>query len=207
MYVVAHVAVSIDGATTGFNPDMRRFYELASTYREDVTLVGADTILAQEEALATAPQPGPAPSGPLLAVVDGRGRVSQWEPLRNAGHWSDVLALHTETTPPRPRDRSVRELVTGQEHVDLADAINTLGRVHGAQVIRVDSGGALIGALLKGRLLDEVSLLVHPCLAGAHARRFWYGREPASVADLELLTSESFDGGLVRLRYRISPEK
>jgi 2,5-diamino-6-(ribosylamino)-4(3H)-pyrimidinone 5'-phosphate reductase len=32
---------------TGFEPDFARFYALATTWQEDVTLVGADTILAQ----------------------------------------------------------------------------------------------------------------------------------------------------------------
>ena len=50
-HVVIHVAVSLDGATTGFEPDVARFYELAAGFREDVTLAGADTILAQAEAL------------------------------------------------------------------------------------------------------------------------------------------------------------
>ncbi|MQA97669.1 MAG: hypothetical protein GEV11_24725, partial [Streptosporangiales bacterium] len=51
-YVVVHVAVSLDGATVGFQPDVALFYRLAGTWREDVTLAGADTILAQEAALA-----------------------------------------------------------------------------------------------------------------------------------------------------------
>ena len=92
-HVVVHVAVSLDGATTGFDPDVERFYALARTWREDLTLAGADTILAQERALAAAPRPGPAADGPLLAVVDGRGRVREWEALRDCGHWSDVIAL------------------------------------------------------------------------------------------------------------------
>jgi hypothetical protein len=46
-YVVAHLAVSVEGAMTGFEPDLARFYALATTWQEDVTLVGADTILAQ----------------------------------------------------------------------------------------------------------------------------------------------------------------
>jgi hypothetical protein len=70
-YVVAHVAVSLDGATTGFQPDVARFYRLARIWDEDATLAGADTILAQEAALVDAPRPGPAEDGPLLAVVDG----------------------------------------------------------------------------------------------------------------------------------------
>src|SRR5918999_4675036 len=112
-YVVAHIAVSVEGATTGFEPDVGRFYELAGTWREDVTLAGSDTILAQEQALASAPRPGPAEGGPLLAVVDGRGRVREWEALRDVGHWSDVLALYAEATPRRPGSGSVQELVVG----------------------------------------------------------------------------------------------
>ena len=55
--VVVHVAVSLEGATTGFEPDVGRFYELARRWDEDVTLTGADTILAQEEAVAASPPP------------------------------------------------------------------------------------------------------------------------------------------------------
>ena len=138
MHVVAHVAVSLDGATTGFRPDVGRFYELAATWREDVTLVGADTILGQEEALASAPRPGPREDGPLLT-----------------------------------------------------------------EVVRVDSGGALIGALLDAGLLDEISLLVHPCLAAGPDVRRWDGERAPEAADLELLGAERLDGGLVWVRYRL----
>ena len=201
-YVVAHVAVSLEGATTGFEPNMSRFYELAGTWQEDVTLAGSDTILAQEQALAAAPRPGPAESGPLLAVVDGRGRVQEWEALREVGHWSDVLALHSEVTPPRPADRSVQELVLGVDRVDLAAALDALGQRDGVEVVRVDSGGVLIGALLTAGLLDEVSLLIHPCLAGAQGHRLWHGSAPAPTAGLDLLASETLDGKFIWLRYR-----
>ncbi|TDD10013.1 RibD family protein [Nonomuraea diastatica] len=200
-YVVAHVAVSADGATTGFQPDVARFYELARTWDEDLTLAGADTILAQEPALAQAGRPGPAAGGPLLAVVDGRARISAWEALRDAGHWSGVVALHAEHTPPRPPGRQVRELVTGADRVDLADALSTLGRADGVKVVRVDSGGTLIGALLAGGLVDEISLLVHPCLAAGQSTGFWYGAGRVASA-LTLVAVRRLPGGLVWLRYR-----
>jgi 2,5-diamino-6-(ribosylamino)-4(3H)-pyrimidinone 5'-phosphate reductase len=201
-YVVAHVAIALDGVTTGFEPDVAEFYELARTWEEDVTLAGADTILAQEKALVEAPRPGRAPGAPLLAVVDGRGRVRQWEALREVGHWSDVLALHAEATPPRPPDRSIPELVVGAERVDLRAALEALGRRHGAGVVRVDSGGALVGALLSAGLLDELSLLVHPRLAGAQSARRWHGSGPLATGALELVANETLDGDLVWLRYR-----
>ena len=42
--------------------------------------------------------------------------------------------------------------------------------------MRVDSGGALNGALLRAGLVDEISLLVHPVLVGDAPR--WHGSPP-----------------------------
>jgi 2,5-diamino-6-(ribosylamino)-4(3H)-pyrimidinone 5'-phosphate reductase len=202
-HVVVHVAVTLDGATTGFEPDVGRFYALARTWMEDVTLAGADTILTQEKVLADAPRPGPAADAPLLAVVDGRGRVRQWAALRDCGHWSGVLALRAAATPADVRGSPEREIVTGGERVDLAAALGVLGQREGARIVRVDSGGALIGALLGGGLVDELSLLIHPCVAGAASERVWRGAAPVPPLALERLASEAFEDGLVWLRYRV----
>jgi 2,5-diamino-6-(ribosylamino)-4(3H)-pyrimidinone 5'-phosphate reductase len=174
-YVVIHVAVSLDGATTGFAPDVGTFYSLARTWEEDVTLCGADTILAQD--LSAASQPGPDPDGPLLAVVDSRGRIdaATVERLRNAGHWSDARVLRDA------RDR-------------LGPALEELG----AKVIRVDSGGALNGALLRAGLVDEISLLVHPILTGTPKR--WWGAAPPPTRELEQIATDAPDW----LRFRVA---
>jgi 2,5-diamino-6-(ribosylamino)-4(3H)-pyrimidinone 5'-phosphate reductase len=175
MRVVVHVAVSLDGATGGFEPDLGVYYELARTFEEDVTLTGADTILAQEAALAEAPMPGPTAGAPLLAVVDSRERVTTWDALRDCGHWSGVVAL-----------RSRSGLVADLEAL-------------GGAVVRVDSGGTLNGALLRARVVDEVSLLVHPIVVG-EGRRWWGDAPPAG---LSLLAAER-RGSLVWLRYAVS---
>ena len=47
--------------------------------------------------------------------------------------------------------------------------------------MRVDSGGALNGALLRAGLVDELSLLVHPVLVGDAPR--WYGSPPPGPLD------------------------
>jgi 2,5-diamino-6-(ribosylamino)-4(3H)-pyrimidinone 5'-phosphate reductase len=226
-YVVVHVAVSVDGATTGFAPDVARFYELARTWREDVTLTGADTILAQEPALAAQPGPGPSDDGPLLAVVDGRRRVRAWRSLRDAGHWSAVLALRSragaadgeaaqaEAAQAEPALAEsaharfdVEELVLGEDRVDLGAALEILAE-RGARVVRVDSGGSLTGALLSAGLVDEISLLVHPCLAAPpdgpgteSSGRRWYGSGSTSARTLRLVGVETFDDAVVWLRYR-----
>jgi len=198
--VVGHAAVSIDGVTTGFAPDQRRFYELARRWAEDVTLVGADTILAQEPTLADAPHPGPAPGAPLLAVVDGRARVREWAALRSLGHWSEVLALHAASTPSRPPGRGVRELVTGTSRVDLPAVLDHLAAEYGAGLVRVDSGGALLGALLTAELVDELSLLVHPLLVGGTHR--WWGDAAVRPTNWRLVQARDVGDGIAWLHYR-----
>ena len=200
-HVVVHVAVSLDGSTSGFEPDVARFYALIETWDEDVTLAGADTILAQEGALAGAELPGPTAEAPALAVVDGRGRVSAWAALRDCGHWSDAIALRCEATP-AGAPSAPRGLVVGGERVDLAGALAELAR-GGARVVRVDSGGGLIGALLERGLVDELSLLVHPVLVGPGGRP-WHGEATLPAVALELLASEELGDGLAWLRYRLS---
>jgi 2,5-diamino-6-(ribosylamino)-4(3H)-pyrimidinone 5'-phosphate reductase len=200
-HVVVHVAISLDGSTAGFDADVGRFYALARTWDEDVTLAGADTILAQEKALSAAPRPGPTADAPLLAVVDGRCRVTQWDALRDCGHWRGVVALRAEGRPAATGEAAVTELVTPGERVDLAEALGMLADREGARVVRVDSGGTLTGALLRADLVDEISLLVHPCLASSGDRR-WHGPDPAPPLPLEPLAGEQLDD-LVWLRYRV----
>ncbi len=197
-HVIVHMAVSLDGAIDGFDVDVRTYYRLAATWTEDATLVGADTILAQESALANSPSLGPAPDAPLLAVVDSRARVGAWDALRNAGYWSDVIALQAERTPPRAVD-GLSTLVEGVERVDLGSALRRLRVERGISVVRVDSGGGLTGALLDADLVDELSLLVHPTIAGSAASRRWHG---ANTTRLEFATrsSDVLDGGIVWLR-------
>jgi 2,5-diamino-6-(ribosylamino)-4(3H)-pyrimidinone 5'-phosphate reductase len=197
--VVVHAAVSVDGSTSGFRADVARYYALAATWPEDVTLAGADTILAQEQALATAPRPGPAADGPLLAVVDSRRRVRAWDALRACGHWSDVVALRGE---PAQAPAGIREIATGGRGVDLAVALRQLRERFGARLVRVDSGGTLIGALLRARAVDEVSLLVHPSVVGGHATP-WWGPADTPPWRLERRAAEALGDGLVWLRYEV----
>ena len=205
-YVVAHMAVSLDGATTGFDVDVAQFYTVAKLWEEDVTLAGADTILAQEQRLADAPRPGPVADAPLLAVVDSRRRVRQWQALRDCGYWSGVVALRSATTTQSTAE-NVPEIVAGSQRVDLVSALAQLGERHGARMVRVDSGGELTGALLRRGLLNELSLLVHPCMVGAATDRRWYGSQTPPACALTRLAAESLPQGLIWLRYAIgNPE-
>jgi 2,5-diamino-6-(ribosylamino)-4(3H)-pyrimidinone 5'-phosphate reductase len=211
--VILHTAVSADGRTTGFAPDIGVYYSLAQKWREDATLTGADTILAAQEA-ASSDDPGetaqahePGDTRPLLAVVDSRGRVRCWRALREAGLWRRMIALVSESTPREYLDylaeRHVEAIAAGEQRVDLRSALGELAARHGTRTVRADSGGTLNAALLAAGLVSEVSLLVHPVLVGGSAAHTAvHCTEPLlQPATMSLAAAEQLEGGLLWIRY------
>jgi len=215
--VIIHNAVSIDGRLDGFSADLGAYYGLIARWQEDATLVGADTVLraTQNESVGGVP-PGtsddrdPNDPRPLLLIPDSRGRVHAWQALRRAGYWRDCVALVSQQTPAQYLDylasQHVQALVHGQEHVDIRAALEELDEQFGVRTVRVDSGGTLVGVLLRARLVHEISLLVHPVIVGgaSHGALFapdGVGAEEAINARLE--SADKLEGGLVWLRYSL----
>jgi 2,5-diamino-6-(ribosylamino)-4(3H)-pyrimidinone 5'-phosphate reductase len=211
--VILHTAVSADGRTTGFAPDIGMYYSLAQKWREDATLTGADTILAAPEGTAADDPPGTAPANepgdarPLLAVADSRGRVRCWKALREAGLWRHMIALVSQSTPREYLDylaaRHVEAIAAGDGRVDLRAALAQLAARHGVRTVRADSGGTLNAALLAAGVVSEVSLLVHPVLVGgAGARTAVHSPSPfAAPLQMQVAGVEQLEGGLLWLRY------
>lgn len=65
-----------------------------------------------------------------------------------------------------PDSRGVGHLRAGQDHVDLAAALDQLADRYGVTAIRTEAGGALNGARLAAGLVDEIALIVAPSVAG-----------------------------------------
>lgn len=215
--VIVHTAVSADGRTDGFIPDIGRFYRIAVRWREDATLVGSGTLLASAEAAcddaaeSPAPEPHPCETRPLLVVADSRGRVKCYSALRNAGYWRDAVALCTSSTPHDHikylKSKRVEMVFAGEEQVDLGVALAELRDRFGVATVRVDSGGTLSGSLLRARLVDEVSVLIHPTLVGGLSPRSFFRApdvtDPSQVIPMQLVHAEPLDDGLVWLRYEV----
>ncbi|HSK96971.1 MAG TPA: dihydrofolate reductase family protein [Euzebyales bacterium] len=218
VHVIVHNSVSADGGVEGFEPDIGLHYEIAGDFGADVHLAGSDTLLAAglpvDDAVGGADEPPRDDAGdarPLLVVVDSRGRIDGWRSLRQAPHWRDrMVALVSRTTPApyldRLAERHVDHIVAGDRHVDLSEALAVLERTHGATRVLVDSGGTLNGVLLRAGLVDEVSLLVHPCLVDAgQPTSVFRPQEPSGGPGiaLRLATVQQRDGDVVWLRYDV----
>lgn len=217
--VISHLAVSADGRNKGFDVDMGLFYGLAGTWKEDATLVGSETAVAGAAAAgvprdgrtpAETPPVNPKDARPWLVICDSRGRVREWDWWRQQPYWRGGLALVSRATPESYirylERRGVPYLRAGARKVDLRAALAALRRQYGVRTVRVDSGGALQGALLGAGLVDEISLLIHPAaVGGGNASSAFSGAAfPArKAAALRLAHVEKLKGGIVWLRYRV----
>jgi len=174
--VVIHNAVSVDGRIDWFTPNIDKFYDLTSTWAEEATLAGSDTLLGayaetQESSEFDEPfQKDPDDTRPLLIVPDSKGRLRIWHLLRKEPYWRDAVALCSESTPKEYleylKKMNVEYIIAGDEKVDFRGALEEINNRYKINNVRVDSGGTLNGILLRAGLVDEVSVLIHPFLVG-----------------------------------------
>ena len=92
--------------------------------------------------------------------------------------------------------------------MDLRAALEVLADEHEVKTVRVDAGGALVGALLRRGLVNEVSVIVEPRLVGGESHR-WLVRAPdagpGDVVSLALRELQRLDDDALWLRYDVTP--
>lgn len=218
--VILHSVTSVDGRMDWLTGDIGLYYELAARWEVDAMLSGSNTMLAayhQEEVSEEdgetfePPERAADDPRPLLVVVDSRGRFRHWQQLRQEPYWRDVIALCSHSTPKTYLDylgeRYIDCILAGDDRVDLRGALEELNARYQVQVVRVDSGGILNGALLRAGLVDEVSVLVDPCLVGGTTPRSIFVApdlaSPEGVIPLRLIKVENVKGDTVWLRYEV----
>ncbi|WP_143305420.1 dihydrofolate reductase family protein [Chitinophaga vietnamensis] len=81
---------------------------------------------------------------------------------------------------------------------DLVTAVNKLKQEPGKE-IQVEGSGILVQSLAAAGLVDEYRLLVHPVVMGSGLRFF---KDSDIISRLELIGTQTFDKGVVLLRYQ-----
>lgn len=143
-----------------------------------------------------------------FTVVDSRGRV-RWT-MKSQGEY-DVLVLVARATPRTYlaylQAESISYLVAGEEQVDLAAALRRMRERLGVTCVVSNAGGGLNGALLRGRLVDAVDLLVAPAIIGGDGVPSIFDGVPLdegeAPARLKLISARAEADGLLRLRYDV----
>jgi 2,5-diamino-6-(ribosylamino)-4(3H)-pyrimidinone 5'-phosphate reductase len=219
--VTIHSLSSLDGQLTGFPVNLGLYYQTAAQLPQQAVLTTSATLLdaAAREGIDLAGEDPDVPveppvvddSRPWLVIVDGRGRLPRLGWLRGQPFWRDVLVLCCQATPAQHLDRlrrhHVEHLVVGVEQVDLAAALHQLADRYGVREVRTDAGGTLNGVLVRAGLVDELSVVLAPQLAGADqapAVHLVEGIVGAEAPQLTLASVDRLADSHLWLRYTVT---
>ncbi|MHB1319602.1 MAG: dihydrofolate reductase family protein [Anaerolineae bacterium] len=214
--VIVHTEVSVDGRMDWLRDDEFLYYRLIGDWGIDAMLSGSGTMLAaypnpDSAAELAAPKPEKPAGLQRLVIVDSRAQLRCWRQMQQSEWWGEVTALVAEATPKAYVEEltalGIDVIVAGEERVDLRAALEALNARYGTKVVRVDSGGLLIGALLRAGLVDELSVILSPTLVGGTSPRSFYVAPDLPSAEgaipLRLTATEAVDDNFVWLRYAI----
>jgi 2,5-diamino-6-(ribosylamino)-4(3H)-pyrimidinone 5'-phosphate reductase len=219
--VILHIAMSLDGRIANFPADLELYYLLAARWKPDAILFGSETVLEasrQDPPLEVPPEHeeifrplehADSDYRPLMVIADSRGRVRCWDAIRKWPYMRDLLALCSFSTPQEYlrylADHNIGTIVAVDDRIDMRSALEALHARFGVKVVRVDSGGTLNSVLLHSGLVEEVSVLIHPFLAGGQPGPTIFDPIKAGMPGLQIpLTldhSEVLEEGIIWVRY------
>jgi riboflavin biosynthesis pyrimidine reductase len=146
----------------------------------------------------------------LAVANDPHGKVHYGQDHLLGDH---AVAVLSEAVPDtylaELREDGVSYVFAGADGRDLAKAMDALGETFGIETLLLEGGAAINGAFLKAGLIDEISVLIHPAVDGLAGVQsiFEYPGEPeerpAAGQALRHLHTETLEGGMVWLRYRV----
>jgi riboflavin biosynthesis pyrimidine reductase len=107
------------------------------------------------------------------------------------------------------RAEGVSYIFAGTSGLDLNLTLEILNRELGVKRLLIEGGGGINGSFLRAGLIDELYLILCPTVDGAKGAPSVFDSteaeagERAPVAAMTLESSQTLDGGMVLLRYRL----
>jgi riboflavin biosynthesis pyrimidine reductase len=90
---------------------------------------------------------------------------------------------------------------SGEEQVDLPQALAWMVDCFGIRTVMTDAGSGLTNALLNQGLVDQISLLTLPTVVGRAAQNLF--QQVTNPVKLSLVTSKAYPGGYIWSLYQV----
>ena len=211
--IIMHAQVSLDGRIKGFD-NAEIYYMTANKINSDAVLFGSNTVYTAfenypEETEADCVNFAKSPDDlrPIGVIPDSRGILRNLHCLRNLGYLKEIVILVSEGTPKNYlrylEERNYPYIIAGSDHVDYEKTFHILQEKYGCKCMRTDSGGGLTNILLENGFIDEISLMISPCLVGNKEKHLFESLRIPEKINLELLGTEIIEKGYLSLRYSV----
>lgn len=229
--IICHMVTSIDGRlhpsrftapAAGVDRALLRghYDETAKMFRAEGWIVGRTTMqeivkgaLDTSPGAATSPREmfvGDRKGRDLAIAIDPHGKVHYGRDNVLGDHAVSVLGEQvSDAYLAELRANGVSYLFAGARGDDLPKAMDDLSTTFGVKTLLLEGGARTNGMLLKQRLIDEISVLIHPAvdgLAGVPTIFEYPGTDderPGAGQSLRHLSTETLQGGMVWLRYEV----
>src|SRR5271166_1031385 len=221
-YIICHMLSSVDGKIDGAALDAvtgdGEYEATAAKLNGDAWICGRTTMqqhFAEDEPFVSASNK---PAGPRPVFVARRAKsyaisVDTLGKLR----WPDgdldgdhLICVVSEQAPEdylaMLREKGISYVVSGKTSVDLAHAVNQLGKHFGIRTLLLEGGGHINGAFLQAGLVDEVSLLLLPGIDGRHQIPAVFDGVSVTkyaAVPLKLKSVEKREAGALWMRYDV----
>jgi riboflavin biosynthesis pyrimidine reductase len=183
-HIICHMLASVDGkidgaalrAVTGEG----EYEATGSELKGDAWICGRTTMQQHFAEKAPFVSASNAPAGPqpvyvarqsesYAISVDTTGKL-QW--LANDIDGDHLICVVSQQAPEdyltMLRKAGISYIVSGKSSVNLAEAVNLLGKHFGSRTLLLEGGGHINGAFLEAGLVDEISILLVPGVDGRH---------------------------------------
>jgi len=181
-HIICHMLASVDGkidgaalrAVTGEG----EYEATGSELKGDAWICGRTTMQQHFAEKAPFVSASNAPAGPqpvyvarqsesYAISVDTTGKL-QW--LANDIDGDHLICVVSQQAPEdyltMLRKAGISYIVSGKSSVNLAEAVNLLGKHFGIRTLLLEGGGHINGAFLEAGLVDEISILLVPGVDG-----------------------------------------
>jgi 5-amino-6-(5-phosphoribosylamino)uracil reductase len=229
--IICHMVTSIDGRlhpsrftrpAAGIDPARLRghYDEVSKQFGTEGWIVGRTTMQEivkgpTHASMGEAPKPrdvfkGDRQGRDLAVAIDPQGKVHYGDDNVLGDHAVAVLGEQvSDAYLAELRSNGVSYVFAGPGGDDLLTGMEMLGIMFGVKALLLEGGARTNGMFLKHRLIDEISVLIHPAvdgLAGVPSIFEYPGKEnnrPGEGQSLRHLATETLEGGMVWLRYAV----
>lgn len=226
-YIVCHMVMSIDGKVTGeflYKPECEaateEYYRINREYKADAFACGSVTMegsftggfkpdlsafkgmkVAREDFVADKEATYYAVSFDRTGRVGWtESRISDEDPGYDNAHIIEVLCEEvSDEYLAYLRSVGVSYLFAGKEEMNVTLAVKKLHQLFGIEKLLLEGGSIMNGAFQREGLVDELSLVQTPVIAGADGKTLFYD---SVMENYELVKAESLEGGVNWLNYK-----
>jgi 2,5-diamino-6-(ribosylamino)-4(3H)-pyrimidinone 5'-phosphate reductase len=216
--VILHNSISLDGRISGFTANIGLHYDIVGNYGAEIYMAGSNTAKTGIEMFGGIPdetdvdfkKPDKGANLSYWVIPDTKGLLKgMLHALRRYEFCRDVIILVSRRTGREYIDylekRNYDFIICGDDFVDYKTAFEHLGTKYNIKRILVDTGPTLGGILLKNGLVDMISLLVHPVLAGNSFPGIFEKLDlTESNIALNLEKHESLENNYLRMVWRVA---